>query len=50
VLGTATASEYGWLYDWNTTSLANGTYSLYCSATYPSDKGYGASISVTVAN
>ena len=51
VLGTATASKYGWLYDWNTTSLANGTYSLYCSATYPnSGTGLGTSSSVTVAN
>ena len=51
VLGTATASEYGWLYDWNTASVANGTYSLYCSATYPNDgTGLGNSISVTVAN
>ena len=51
VLGTATASEYGWLYDWNTASVANGTYSLYCSATYPNSfTGLGTSISVTVAN
>ena len=51
VLGTATASEYGWLSDWNTASVANGTYSLYCSATYPnSETGVGNSISVTVAN
>jgi|HubBroStandDraft_6_1064221.scaffolds.fasta_scaffold66454_1 hypothetical protein len=51
VLGTATASEYGWLYDWNTASVANGTYSLYCSATYPnSSTGLGPTISVTVAN
>jgi hypothetical protein len=50
VIGTATASQYGWLYDWNTTSLANGTYTLFCSATYPSGTGSGASISVTVAN
>jgi hypothetical protein len=51
VLGTATASEYGWLYDWNTASVANGTYSLYCSATYPNgETGIGTSISVTVAN
>ena len=44
-------SEYGWLYDWNTTSVANGTYSLYCSATYPnSSTGLGPTISVMVAN
>jgi hypothetical protein len=51
VLGTATPTEYGWLYDWDTASLADGTYSLYCSATYPNSyTGMGASISVTVAN
>ncbi len=50
VIGTATATQYGWLYDWDTTSLANGTYTLLCSATYQSGTGYGDSISVTVAN
>jgi hypothetical protein len=50
VIGTATATQYGWLYDWDTTSLANGTYTLLCSATYQSGTGGGNSISVTVAN
>jgi hypothetical protein len=51
VLGTAVPSQYGWLFDWNTASVVNGTYSLYCSATYPNGfTGMGTSISVTVAN
>ena len=51
LLGTATATEYGWLYDWNTASVADGTYQLYCTATYPDNgTGKGTSISVAVAN
>lgn len=51
VLGTAISTEYGWLYDWNTTSVADGKYSLYCTATYPTGGSEaGTSISVTVAN
>jgi hypothetical protein len=51
LLGSATSTEYGWLYDWDTTSVADGEYTLYCTATYPGEgAGAGASISVTVAN
>jgi hypothetical protein len=51
LLGSATPSIYGWLYDWTITSVSNGAYSLYCSATYPEgETGQGPSIPITVAN
>lgn len=51
LLGTATATAYGWLYDWNTASVPNGMYPLYCSAQYPDNgTGKGTIISVAVAN
>jgi chitinase len=51
LLGAATFTEYGWLYDWNTTSVADGSWTLLCSATYPNGgTGYSDGISVTVAN
>ena len=51
LLGNATPSNYGWLYDWNTASVPNGNYSVSCSATYPDGgTGSGTSISVTVSN
>jgi hypothetical protein len=51
LLGNASPTIYGWLYKWNTTSVANGTYSIFCSAAYPEGgSGQGAGISVTVAN
>jgi hypothetical protein len=51
IVSDATQTYYGWLYEWNTTNVINGSYAISCNATY----GYGASrsgasISVTVAN
>jgi hypothetical protein len=49
--GDATPTYYGWLYEFDTTSVANGVYTISCSATYGyGASGSGASISVTVAN
>ena len=52
LLGAATPTIYGWLLDWNTaTSVPDGGYDLYCSATYPqAGTGQGPSISVVVSN
>jgi Bacterial Ig domain len=51
LLGSATPTPYGWLYDWTTSGVSDGGYSLYCSATYLNDgTGQGPSIPVTVAN
>jgi hypothetical protein len=50
-VGDGAATIYGWLFGWNTSSVADGDYSLSCSAIYPNDgPGQGPSISLTVAN
>ena len=36
LLGDATATIYGWLYGWNTVSVTDGMYSIYCTAVPPS--------------
>jgi hypothetical protein len=33
VVGTATPSLYGWIYEWDTTTVPNGTYTLQSVAT-----------------
>ena len=51
VLGEATLTYYGWLFEWNTSSVTNGAYSIYCEALYPfGGYGFGPGTSVTVAN
>jgi hypothetical protein len=43
----------GWLGAWSTSGVANGSYSLYCSGTYPQPDagiGQGPSIPVVVSN
>ncbi len=51
LIGSATPTIYGWVYDWTTSSVTDGGYSLYCSATYPNDgTGQGPGNAVTVAN
>ena len=51
LIATATPTDYGWLADWNTTTVPNGTYTLQ-SVAY--DAGglstSSAGISVTIAN
>lgn len=50
-LGEATLTKYGWIYEWNTTGVTNGQYSLSCDATYPFGSGeQGPAISITVSN
>lgn len=50
-LGNATLSSVGRLYAWNTASVVDGVYSIYCTAAGPSGaKGLSSTISVTVAN
>ena len=34
-LGDATPTYVGWLYDWNTASVADGNYGIYCTAGSP---------------
>jgi acetyl esterase len=57
VIATATPTIYGWLAQWDTTSVPNGTYALQSVSTYQggvvAKGGVGATspaISVTVAN
>jgi hypothetical protein len=54
VIGAATPTLYGWIYQWNTTGLANGTYTLRSVASFP-DGGHrdehadhGACIELTI--
>jgi hypothetical protein len=50
-LTPAVLTWVGWLYDWNTSSVPNGIYDLYCLALTP-EGGWasGPRISITVAN
>jgi uncharacterized protein YjbI with pentapeptide repeats len=51
VIATATLTYYGWLATWNTTSVADGTYSLTSVASYAGGlSGTSAPISITVDN
>jgi hypothetical protein len=35
-VGAATPTYYGWLFEWNSASVAGGYYSIYCTAGSPS--------------
>ena len=50
-IGTAIRSAYGWITVWNTTTVANGTYTLQ-SVAYGAGgtSGTSASVSITVSN
>src|SRR6202011_4419212 len=51
VIGTATATQYGYILGWNTTSVAGGTYTLQSLATDGAgNTAYSAGITVTVDN
>jgi hypothetical protein len=51
-VGAATPTYYGWLYEWNTASVADGYYSIYCTAGSPSTgaNAFSPPILVIVAN
>jgi hypothetical protein len=50
VLCTATATIYGWLCGWNTTTVPNWNYTLVSLATNSTGDAAAASVSITVAN
>ena len=51
LIGTATATFEGWVSRWNTTSVANGTYTLRSEAYIASGKhSYSPAITITVRN
>jgi hypothetical protein len=51
VVGTATPTFYGWVAEWNTTGVPNGTYTLQSVATETGGTtATSPAITVTVAN
>jgi hypothetical protein len=51
LVGTATQTYYGWIANWNTTRVANGTYSLQSVAYGPGGRtSYSSAITITVRN
>ena len=51
VVATATPTYYGWLGQWNTTTVPNGTYTLQSVAAYSDGvTGTSSGVTVTVAN
>jgi streptogramin lyase len=51
VIATATPTYYGWLAQWNTTTVPNGTYTLQSVAAYSGGvTGTSPGVTVTVAN
>jgi hypothetical protein len=51
VIATATPTIYGWLAEWNTASIPDGTYNLQSVASYGGPvSGTSSSITITVDN
>jgi hypothetical protein len=51
VIATATATYYGWLGEWNTKAVTNGSYTIQSVASYASGpSGTSAGVTVTVSN
>jgi len=52
LIATATPTYYGWLAEWNTTSVPNGTYKIQSVASYSRyfSGGTSAPVTITVAN
>lgn len=51
LIAAGTPTSYGWLAEWNTTSVSDGTYSLQSVASYSGGlSGTSASVTITVDN
>ena len=50
VVCTATATAYGWLCSWNTTTVPNGSYVLVSEASGAGGTGYSSGVSIMVNN
>ncbi len=50
VVGTATATIYGWIVVWNTTAVPNNSYVLSSEAFGPGGNAFSGSVSITVHN
>ena len=48
LIGTATLTLYGWLYDWNTTTVPNGPYYLLSYASNSSGSTWSSAVAITV--
>jgi hypothetical protein len=49
-VGTATLTEYGWLYNWNSSTVPNGSYALLSEATGAGGSLYSSGVNITVSN
>jgi hypothetical protein len=50
VVGTATPTIYGWLYSWNTSTVANGSYVLLSEASNSGGNAFSSNVNITVQN
>jgi Bacterial Ig domain len=50
VIATATPTIYGWIAEWNSTTVADGPYTLQSIATSGSSSGTSSGLSITVSN
>ena len=50
LVGTATATVYGWIEKWNTTTVPNATYALLSEASGPGGSTFSSSVNVSVNN
>ena len=48
--GTATPTNYGWIYSWNTNTVANGSYVLLSEASNTGGNAFSSSVNITVHN
>ena len=48
IIGTATASQYGWLYSWDTTTVPNGAYTLRSEAFNSTGSAFSSGVNITV--
>jgi hypothetical protein len=49
-VGSATPTENGWIYEWNTSTVPNGSYELFSKATGSGGSAVSSGVSVTVDN
>jgi hypothetical protein len=50
VICTTTATYYGWLCSWDTTTVPSGSYALVSEASGPGGSAYSSGVSITVDN
>jgi hypothetical protein len=50
LIGTATPTIYGWLYNWNTASVTNGSYILASEAFNSAGSSFSSGVNFTVKN